>query len=272
MKVAAIQLHAGSNKAENIKLAVALVRQAIGKKAKLIVLPEVFSFQGLISSMDELKSVAESIPGESTRPFMDLARHHKVFIVAGSVYEKISRSNKAYNTATLINDRGRIAGKYRKIHLFEAAIGDKKVREAKNFIAGEKIVLKNIKGFNVGFSICYDLRFPRLFEAYAKKGAHIMCVPSVFTEKTGQAHWEVLLRSRAIENLCYVIAPNQYGDNGRGIANYGHSMIVDPWGRVLSESKRKADDIIYANLKMEVLAQSRKILPSIFKPKFCIPL
>ena len=228
-----------------------------------IVLPEVCFFQGPISSTKDLQSIAEFIPGASTKPLIDLARRHKVFILAGTVYEKIQGEHKAYNTSVLINDRGQIIGRYRKMNLFEAKLGGKQLSESKNLMAGHKLVLKNVNGFKTGLTICYDLRFPELFRQYAQKGAHVLCVPSAFTKKTGQAHWEVLLRARAIENLCYVIAPNQFGDNERGITNYGHSMIIDPWGKILARSTKNAPDIIYADLNHKIISQTRLMLPAI---------
>ena len=266
MKVAVIQLQASDNKARNIEKAEAFVKEALKKGSQFILLPEVFVYRGLLQSSSERRAIAERIPGEATRPLMALARKHHVFILAGSAYERPSKEHKegkCYNTSVLIDDRGQFRVRYRKIHLFDAVIGARKIKESDMFLAGKKTVDSDVKGFRVGLSICYDLRFPDLYQRYAQDGIEVLCVPAAFTYETGKAHWEILLRSRAIENLCYVLAPNQAGKPARGNALYGHSMIINPWGEVLAKASGQKEEIIYANLDKKVLQQKRRILPSL---------
>jgi len=261
MKVALIQMNATSDKSRNIVRAVELIKEAIACQSRFVLLPEVFNFRGILVKPRDIQSIAEPIGGESLRPLMALAKRHKVFILAGSVYEKAKGIKKVYNTSVLIDDNGKISTRYRKIHLFDAIIGKKVIKESRLFVAGRKMAIGVVDQLRVGLSVCYDLRFPHLYKSYAQQGAHVLCVPSAFTKATGQAHWEVLLRARAIENLCYVLAPNQVGKDGRGVPSYGHSMIIDPWGKILAEASGDKEEIIYAHLDRTILDQTRKILP-----------
>ena len=263
MKVAAVQINAGNNKEENIRKAVSFVGRAISKKADLICLPEVFNFRGVFKSEKARLDIAERIPGASIKPFAEIAKRRRVFILCGSIYEKVPGQKKVYNTSVLINPSGKVAAKYRKIHLFDAVIGRKKISESANFLSGHKKILTDIRGFKTGLSVCYDLRFPDLYQAYGRNGADLLCVPSAFTKKTGEAHWETLLKARAIENLCYVIAPDQIGQDGRGVAAYGRSMIVDPWGKVLAKASPNKEEIIFADVDKKVLKAAQKLLPGI---------
>ena len=180
LKVAAIQLRASSDKAQNIHRASMAVQGAIASGAQLIVLPEVFVYRGKTAGQSFLKNVAESIPGPTTKYFAQLARTYKVHILMGSMYEKINGSQRVYNTSVFINAQGRIVGKYRKINLFNAVVGGKRIQEFKTFRAGNKLAIARVKGFSVGLSICYDLSFPELYRQYARQGVDIICVPSCF--------------------------------------------------------------------------------------------
>jgi len=262
MKTAVIQINAGSHKERNIKKALSLVRQAIKQKAKFILLPEIFNFRGKVDVRKGLMSIAENFPGPSTKPLMEEAKKHNVVILAGSICERIVGNKKVFNTSVLIDVQGRIAAKYRKIHLFDAVIGKTKLKEFQRFCRGRRMVLSKVGPWTVGLSICYDLRFPGLYQKYAHAGANVLCVPSAFTKTTGIVHWEVLLRARAIENLCYVLAPNQIGQDGYGISNYGNSMIIDPWGKILARASGNKEEIIYAHLDKKYLKERRKIFPN----------
>ena len=158
---------------------------------------------------------------------------------------------------------GQITAKYRKIHLFDARLGDQIIKEKDNFIPGRRLMSARAGEFRVGLSICYDLRFPDLYQNYARKGVEILTVPSCFTKKTGEAHWETLLRARAIENLSYVLAPNQIGCDIRGMQAYGHSMIISPWGKVLARGSARGQEIIFGEVDMEEVRKARRILPGI---------
>ena len=259
MKAAVIQLRATDKKEENIAKAVSFVRQAVSKKAELIVLPEVFNYRGALKTQRELQAVAEDIPGKSLLPLMEIAKAKKVFIIAGSIYEKTKEAKKAYNTSVLIDKRGKVIAKYRKKHLFQAVVDGKRIRESRNFLAGKSLRMVSVGEMRLGMSVCYDLRFPEMFQAYQKQGAHIFSVPSCFTKQTGEAHWELLLRTRAVENFCYVLAPNQTGKDSRGISCYGNSMIVDPWGTILARASANREEIVYAHLRKETLRTIRRV-------------
>lgn len=260
MKTALIQTNATDNKTRNIERAIRLVRQAIKEKAEFILLPEVFNYRGPADKVEGFGKIAELIPGESIQPFMALAGKHKAFILAGSIYERVKRGKKVLNTSVLIDNKGTIAAKYSKIHLFEAVVDKKTIKESKFFLPGKSLRIARIKNFKIGMSICYDVRFPEIFRNYGRKGAHILCAPSSFTKTTGQAHWEILLRARAIENLCYVLAPNQVGRGEGGVISYGNSMVVDPWGKVIARAGGEKEEIVYADLGVKALKQARRIL------------
>ena len=260
MKTAVIQFNATDNKKKNVQRALGMVQRAAARGAEFILLPEAFHFRGKADPRKGFQKIAERIPGVSTVPFMDMAKRHKITILAGSVCEKISGKIKTYNTSVLIDPLGRIVARYRKIHLFNAAIGKKKINESQFFRPGSKKVMAKVGRWRVGLSTCYDLRFPDLYQSYARQGAEILCVPSAFTKVTGQAHWEELLRARAIENLCYVLAPNQIGKDGKGIDSYGNSMIVDPWGKILARASGDKEEILFARLDKDLLREKRKML------------
>ena len=261
MKAAVIQLGAGKDKRRNIERAVWWVHQAASKKAKFVVLPEAFNFRGKGGARRGFQDYAEIFPGPSTIPLMEAAKVEKIFILAGSICESVPGNTKVYNASVLINSKGDIVAKYRKRNLFNALFEKASVDESKFFLRGKKGALAKIGPWSVGMSICYDLRFPMLYQEYARKGADVLCVPSAFTKTTGQAHWEVLLRARAIENLCYVLAPNQIGNDGRGVISYGNSMIISPWGELLARASEDKEEILVVQLDKNYLTTRRKILP-----------
>ncbi len=264
MKVALIQMNAVADKKKNVAKAVNFVENAIKKRAEFILLPEVFNYRGRLDKKMEV-DIKEDIPGESTRPFMELAKRHGVSVLAGSVHERIPGSDKIYNTSVFIDSRGEKASIYRKMNLFDAIIGETTFKESYFFKAGRAPATASVGDFTVGLSVCYDLRFPQLYRRYLKKGANVLAVPSAFTRATGEAHWEVLLRARAIENLSYVLAPNQVGPDHRGVFSYGHSMVVDPWGKILAEGSGDNEEVVYADLSMTTVQEKRAALPSVAK-------
>ena len=268
MKVAVVQLNAQTKKTDNVKKALHFVQNAVCAHAELICLPEVFNYRGPLQG--KIHNVAENIPGESTAPFFEEAQKSNVFILLGSVCEKKDKKKKAYNTSLLIDPRGKVASKYRKINLFKAVVGHKAIDESKNLLPGKKICCAPLKGFVLGMTICYDLRFPEVYRSCAKQGCDLFAVPSNFTQMTGQAHWEVLLRARAIENLCYVLAPNQTGKDEKGIAAYGNSMIVDPWGKILARASADREEILYAEINQNALREARRKLPLIAKKRLFV--
>ncbi len=264
MKVALIQFQATDNKNDNIRRAKESVKEAIAKKAKWVLLPEIFSFRGDLRDKEILQQVREHIPGKTTQEFLKLAQAHKADILLGSLLEEAPGA-KAYNTTVALNGSSGKIRKYRKIHLFEAVLGDKILNESVCFSKGNRLGTVYVGEFKVGLSVCYDLRFPGLYQKYAQMGATALTVPSCFTKQTGRAHWESLLKARAIENLCYVFAPNQVGKDTRGIEAYGHSMVVDPWGRVVACGLSNKEEIIYADVFLQEVKEARRRLPGIIK-------
>ena len=181
--------------------------------------------------------------------------------MAGSIYEPIEGSKKVYNTSVLIDEHGEITGVYRKIHLFNVNLNGTRIIESLVFDAGEKPVIGTCFGLNVGMSICYDLRFPELFRHYSNEGVELMVCPASFTFPTGEAHWEILCRARAIENQCYFLAPNQTGVGAGKIASFGTSMVVDPWGTVIGKASTDRTEIITVDLDLSELRRRRKETP-----------
>ena len=257
---AAVQLSAGSDKARNLATATRLVRSAVDRGAELVTLPEQFSWRG---RRGEEFEIAESIPGPSTAWMRDLARDLGVDLLAGSILERARGTRKVYNTSILVDRRGRIRGRYRKVHLFDVDVpGAATIRESDTRLHGDRPVLGRTDRATLGLSVCYDLRFPELYRRLTLRGAEILTVPAAFTHKTGEAHWEPLLRARAIENQCYVIAPNQFGKGPLGIRCYGHSLVVDPWGRVLDRVER-GSGVALARIDPGELDRVRGSLPSL---------
>ncbi len=257
-------MSAGADKDKNIAKAEAMTHQALKKAAGFVLLPEVFNFRGDTRDRKTVVAVAENIPGPSLLPLMGLAKEYRAYILAGSIFEK-APGNKAYNTSVLINPQGKPVAKYRKIHLFDARIGDKIIKESACFNAGQKTVSLPVAGFKAGLSICYDLRFPELYGQYARREIDVLTAPSCFTQKTGEAHWEVLLRARAVENLAYMLAPNQVGEGFNGIRAYGNSMIIGPWGEVIARASSDDEEIIYGHISHDHISKARAILPGIIK-------
>lgn len=197
--------------------------------------------------------------------FQRQARQTDCAFLLGSLIEASRRHpRKFYNTSVLISETGKVAGRYRKIHLFESDLPDLRSRESKHIAPGRKVVFGTICGIRTGLTICYDLRFPELFRKLVFKGCRIFFVPSNFTDQTGKKHWEVLLRARAIENLSFVVAPAQVGLNpATGIRSFGTSLILNPWGEVLAQGSRQREGVIAADLDLEFQRQLREKFPSL---------
>jgi len=223
----------------------------------LIALPEVFALRG--DDRDH-REVAEPVPGSIIDRMAAIATARDSWLLAGSLVE--ASGEQACNTSLLLDRQGRVAATYRKIHLFEAHLDDGTViREEDSYSAGTEPVVVELDGWCCGMSICYDLRFPELYRLYADRGANLFFVPANFTQNTGRDHWEVLLRARAIENQCFVIAPNQCGTNERtGVASYGNSMAVGPWGDVLCRAG-DTETVLSVELDPESLHKVRNRIP-----------
>lgn len=268
LKVAAIQLNSTEDKENNLDKSKNFILKALKNGAGFIALPEVFNFRG---NLNKTAEQAEKIPGHTSNFISKIAKENKVWILCGSIMEKDSKKSKPFNTSILINPRGEIEAKYRKIHLFDIKLKGKVILESSRNQAGTKPSITRINNHKMGMSICYDLRFPELYRKYSELGAEIICIPSSFTKPTGSAHWETLIRARAIENQCFVIAPNQAGTGSSGIKTYGHSMIIDPWGVILARADGEHETIIYADLNFNDLKKIRENLPALKHRKIKFP-
>jgi predicted amidohydrolase len=257
---AAVQMVASDDKAANLAEAEGWIRQAASNGARLVVLPEVFIWRG---NKNEERYSAETIWGPSSERLSSLARQLKIYLLGGSILEQIPGSDKAYNTSLLFDPAGKLLASYRKIHLFDVDLANgTTLRESATREYGDGVVVADTELCPMGLTICYDLRFPELYRALTSQGAQVIFVPSAFTAYTGQAHWEALLRARAIENQVYIIAPDQYGKSPKSFETHGHSMIVDPWGKVIAELP-DGPGVIAAEIDLDYLAKVRGELPAL---------
>lgn len=257
---AAIQMLASEDKEANLRDARTKIQEAAVKGAKVVALPEVFNWRG--DNREEKKN-AEPISGRTAALMASLARELGIYLLAGSFLEEISEARKSYNTSLFFSPDGSLLARYRKIHLFDVAIEHGVTAlESETRQHGEEVVVAETEFGKMGLTICYDLRFPELYRALVDKGAQVIFVPAAFTAFTGQAHWEPLLRARAIENQVYVIAPDQIGHNPKSFATYGNSMIVDPWGRIISRAP-DLPAVITADIDLAYLAKVRAELPAL---------
>lgn len=232
--VAAIQMTSTSSLSENLKSAYELISLASKKGAEVILLPENFALMGLIES--DKTSIAESDEEGPIQLFLSqTALKLGIWLIGGTIPIH-GPTGKVYSSCLTYNPKGDRVGRYDKIHLFDVQLPEtnESYQESKTFCEGLKTLVINTLFGRIGFSICYDVRFPELYRKMALSGVDIFVVPSAFTSSTGAAHWETLIRARAIENQCYVVAANQVGFHENGRKTYGHSMIVDPWGKILS--------------------------------------
>ena len=263
MLVSAIQLNSKQNKEENLTKAIHYIEKAAAMGAKLIVLPEYMNY---ISSKKEALEQAETIPGPTIDILMRKAKELNIYIHCGSILEKYD-DERAFNTSVLINDNGVIEAKYRKIHLFDIDVNGVATYKESNLIKpGEEIVVADTKVGKIGFSICYDLRFPELYRSLMLKGSEVIVVPAAFNQRTGIHHWETLLKARAIENQCYIIASGQLGTFEEGQTTFGSSMIIDPWGIVIARAS-DVEGYILADVNFEYISQLRQQLPCLYHRK-----
>jgi predicted amidohydrolase len=265
VRVAAIQMNSGADVDENLKLTERLLAEAAADACTLCVLPENFA---LMAQRGRDKAAVAEEPGEGPiQTFLaEASRRHGIWIVAGSmplVSPEIT-ANRVYGACPVYNAEGELQSTYRKIHLFDVDLVDKQesYRESRSMYPGDEIVTVDTPCGRVGLTICYDLRFPELFRQLVDAGATVFTVPAAFTATTGAAHWHTLLRARAIENLAYVIAPGQFGMHPDGRATYGHSVIIDPWGRVLAEAA-DGNCHVAADIDVDLPAQLRSEFPAL---------
>jgi predicted amidohydrolase len=259
MRIAACQLNARDDRKANLETARALLEQAAAQGADLAVLPEYVDYLGHASGLGE----PEAVDGEFGQFFANAARELGIWVLAGSFHEAGPGDGRTYNTSLLFDRAGRLATSYRKMHLYDVEIpGRVSYHESKTVAPGDSAVVFDVEGVGVGLSICYDLRFPELYRALATTGAKVLVVPAAFMAHTGRDHWEVLLRARAIEDQCYVVAAAQIGDHEPNRTCYGRSMIIDPWGTVIAQAP-DITCVVTAELDMNRLETIRAELPSL---------
>lgn len=263
MRVAAIQMNSGPDVSKNLDLADRLIGEAAAEDCILVVLPENFA---LMPEHGTDKAKHAEQPGEGPiQSFLGAAaRRHGVWIVAGSmplVSPEIA-AERVYGACAVYDAAGEVRALYRKIHLFDVDLVDQKesYRESNSMYPGDEVVAVDSPCGRMGLTICYDLRFPELFRRLVDDGATVFTVPAAFTVTTGEAHWHTLLRARAIENLAYVIAPGQYGQHPDNRSTFGHSLICDPWGRILAE-QAVGDCVVAADIDPRLPAKLRTEFP-----------
>ena len=260
MRTAAVQLNSTDDKERNVAVADRLVRDAAADGADLIVLPEKFNVLG---KHDDYIAGAEPLDGPTISWARDTARELSVDLVAGSLVEKREGHDKLGNTSVHVGPDGEVKAVYRKIHMFDVVVGGIEYRESASEEPGDEIVLSEARdGIPLGLTVCYDLRFPELFRILAIRGARVITLPAAFTKVTGRAHWEILVRARAIENQAFLVAADQIGTRPPDKESFGGSMIVDPWGEVLARAPDE-ECFIAANLDFARQDEVRDQLPSL---------
>ncbi len=261
MRVALVQMTSTDDLPANLAAARRAVSEAVERGAEFVALPENFAF---LRREGKPIPCAQPLDGEIVETVRELARRHRVPILAGTFAERIEGDRRVFNTSALISADGEIAAVYRKIHLFDVDLGDSGgvYRESAFTAPGAEVVVAETEFGRVGLSVCYDVRFPELYRQMAARGADWIAVPSAFAPETGKAHWEVLLRARAIENQAFVLAPAQCGRHSADRASHGRSLVVDPWGRILAEGG-EAPAIVVADCDPEELKRVRSRLPAL---------
>jgi predicted amidohydrolase len=261
MRVAAVQLNSTEDKDRNLATADRLTRAAAADGAVLVLLPEKFNVLGTHEGY--LRGAETLDSGQTVDWARATARELGIDLVAGSIVERREGRDKLGNTSIHFGPDGEIKAVYRKIHMFDVVVEGKEYRESESEEAGHEIVLSEARdGLPLGMTVCYDLRFPELYRILAVRGARVLLVPAAFTKVTGRAHWEILLRARAIENQAFVIAADQIGVSPPDNESFGRSMIVDPWGEILARAPDE-ETFIAADLDLPRQDEIREQLPSL---------
>jgi predicted amidohydrolase len=260
MRAAAVQLNSTDDKDRNLSAADRLTREAAAGGAELVVLPEKFNVLG---TPDDYRREAETLDGPVIGWAREVAGELGIDLVAGSIVERREGRDKLSNTSVHVGPDGELKAVYRKIHMFDVVVGGQTYRESETEEAGDDVVLsETADGVPLGLTVCYDLRFPELFRILAVRGARILTVPAAFTKVTGQAHWDVLVRARAIENQAFVVAADQTGTHPPDKESFGGSIIVDPWGEVLARAG-EGEAVVAADLDLSRQDEVRDQLPSL---------
>ena len=271
MKIAAIQMRSGLDPDDNLADLEPMLAEAAAAGAAYVLTPEVTVI--FPENREQLASVAAPFEDHpQLRRIGELAKQHGMFIHIGSLAIPLQDGRFA-NRSVLFGPDGQIVTTYDKIHLFDATIeGLNAYRESATYAGGEQAVTADLGDFTLGMSICYDMRFPKLYNSLANAGANLIAVPAAFTVPTGQAHWHVLLRARAIETGSYVIAAAQGGTHPNGRATYGHSLVIDPWGRIIAELDHDAPGVLLAEIAPEQVADARERIPALANARnFALP-
>ncbi len=266
MKIAAIQMVSTTSVERNCDTARRLVAQAAREGARLAVLPEYFCFMGR-SDRDKLAIAEPPGDGPIQRMLAETAREHRLWLVGGTLPLRSGAAGddgaRAMNANLVFSPEGDAMARYDKIHLFRYDNGREQYDEGRTLQAGSVPASFDADGHRVGLSVCYDLRFPELYRSLMRPPCDLLCVPSAFTATTGAAHWEVLLRARAIENQCYVIAAAQGGTHENGRRTFGHSLVIDPWGEIVAIRRDDGEGVVDAELSRERIASVRMQLPAL---------
>jgi deaminated glutathione amidase len=258
--VALVQMNTQDDRDRNIASALEGIDRAAQTGARLIALPETWTYLG---PSEGLADAADAIPGPLTEQLAERARQHGVYLHAGSIHERAEGEPRLFNTTVVFDPQGEIVASYRKIHLFDVDLESGTAYNESSAVApGEEIVTFDLDGVTVGLAICYDLRFPELFRILALRGAEVVVLPAAFTLATGRDHWEPLIRARAIENGLYMVAPGQIGQHPPGNWCYGRSMVVDPWGTVIAQASDQPT-VLTSHLDMELVVRVRRQIPAL---------
>ncbi|ELZ84715.1 nitrilase [Haloferax elongans ATCC BAA-1513] len=253
--VAACQMDSKGDKQDNLDRALSFVDEAARAGADLVTFPEMVTYMG---DRDRYPDVAEPAAGPTVQQFAEKAREHGLYVHTGSFFEQIPDSERVYNTSAVIDPDGTVLDTYRKVHLFDIELeGSVEQQESAYVAPGDDIVTVETDLATLGLSICYDLRFPRLYQTMAQQGANVFLVPAAFTMYTGKDHWETLLRARAIENQAWVVAPAQIGDKPASEPTYGRTLVVDPWGNVVAKASDR-ETMLTATIDLEYLEDVRR--------------
>jgi len=264
VRAAAVQLNAGHDKGRNLAVADRLTRAAAEDGADLVVLPEKFNLMG---TEQQMRAGAEPLDGPSITWARETARELSIDLVAGSIGERRAGHERLSNTSVHVGRDGEVRAVYRKIHLFDVVVEGIEYRESATEEPGDEIVLSDASGLPLGLSVCYDIRFPELYRILAVRGARVLAIPAAFTKPTGIAHWDLLVRARAVENQAFVIAAGQIGAWLPGKESFGASMIVDAWGEVLARAPDALagceETFVCADLDLARQDEVRERLPSL---------
>lgn len=262
LKAACVQLHNGPDMEKNLVASMRYVREAAAEGAQLVCTPEYTCLMRDIGG-DRLTTARQEEDHKVLKYYRELAKELGIWILLGSISIKVER-DKINNRSFLIDANGDIVSRYNKIHLFDVDLPNgQSFRESKSVLPGDKAVITDTPWGKLGMTVCYDVRFPHLYRTLAKAGASIITIPSAFSMPTGAAHWELFVRSRASETGCFVLAPGQVGVHEGTRRTWGHSMIVDPWGKILAEANGDEPGVIFADLDLEEVEKYRQNIPAL---------